>query len=211
MENINYISKLNYQDKETILSICQLHQSLIPTSPVAMLGLKFLKQFYYPQLTKNNLLFCEYYKYDQKIVGFITYTTEPEKFVKIGIKKSFFNFIFALTASIFEDYRRFIYLLKGSQLEKAHHNCDTGEAAVVSFGVLPYYRSREFTKKSKLYISNDLFANAMDSLNKLGFRKLRMIVEPNNIEALLFYQQFNSVVEPMNTFGRTWIKVTLNI
>ena len=66
------------------------------------------------------------------------------------------------------------------------YGSDVGE--LLSFGVLPEYRSRKFINDTGLNVSNDLFESAIEQLRQAGKSKLRAIVDKDNLEAQFFYR-----------------------
>ena len=199
---------LNPKDAKAVKAIANLHISLIPDSSVANLGTAFMERFYYNRLVRQGLIQCVYYQYASQVVGFLVYTLLPNQFMRLGIRKNVFLLCSICGALLLSHPGRLIQLLKGLKIEKAHQHCDDREAAVLSFGVLPYFRSHKFIKENGIRISNELFIYVLDVILKNGYEKVRMIVGPENREALFFYKQFNCCFEKISSMGFDLIKVT---
>ncbi|NJO12550.1 MAG: hypothetical protein HC872_02785, partial [Gammaproteobacteria bacterium] len=58
---------------------------------------------------------------------------------------------------------------------------------LLSFGLLPQFRSRKFVAESRLRISQDLLREAMRALESSRVELSRAIVDADNLEARLFY------------------------
>jgi ribosomal protein S18 acetylase RimI-like enzyme len=202
------IVALSAADPTAVRAVARLHRLLIPDSPVAMLGPTFMERFYYGPLIRQGLVHCDVYEHGGGAVGFISYTCDPDHFMRAGIRGNLARAITVGMRVMLEDPRRVVKLIKGFQLEHAHKGCQAREAAVLSFGVLPDYRDPRFCRRSGLRISTDLFGHALDALRLKGFDTVRMIVGPENREALLFYRQFDCSYQTVVAAGRRWVKVT---
>jgi len=99
MENTNLI-KLDGSSNEQIEAISLLHTSLLPESKVSLLGIFFLKKFYYSILIKNNLIDSYIYKSGGKYAGFIVCTDRPFVFMKEGMRRNFLYLSFVLGVSV---------------------------------------------------------------------------------------------------------------
>ena len=205
---VRHIFVLEHLNKDAIKRIAFLHQLLMPTSPVAALGNLFMEKFYYSRLINDRLIRCNYYKYDNKIVGFIVYTDDPEGFLRQGILKNLFIFCPIILTVFLKNPKKFTQVVKASQLEHALKTKETGEGAILSFGVLPEYRDRKFINKTGLLISNELFEDTVKLLKQKRIRNIRFLIEPDNREAMVFYMQYGCKFEKINTLGRSLIKVS---
>ena len=205
------IVTLNFRDKISIESVASLHEILLPASPVASLGPRFMKKFYYSKLIEDGLICCDYYKYGDRIVGFITYTKYPSNFLKIGIRKRFLTLIPLLTVVFCQKPHRFIEILKVSQLERAIKKGNKSEGAILSFGVLSEYRDRVFIHRTGLLIAHELFQHVVQFFRKEAFSTIRLLVEPDNKETLLFYHYYDCKFQKIQTLGRYLIKITCKV
>ena len=205
------IIALHHNDKAAIKSVAYLHKTLLPTSPVAILGSAFMEKFYYSRLLKDALIHCDYYQYDGKIVGFIAYTKNPSNFLKIGIRKNFFYLSTLMVFLFFQKPEKIIQILQVSQLNKAIRKESKHEGAILSFGVLPEYRDRNFIHKTGFVISHELFQHAVNFFRKETFSTLRMLIEPDNKEAFLFYHHYGCKFQRIHVIGKTLTKITCGI
>ena len=211
MEAINRIGSLRFDDKTRVKKIACIHQKLLPNSPVVGLGTIFMEMFYYSLLIKSSLIVCDYYQHDDDIAGFIAYTTDPDNFMKKGIKKHFVKFCFILSRILIRDPRKINHLFSGSQLEQALKSDINNEAAILSFGVLPKYRTRRFINKTKAHISNELFEHSVNYLSKKKCHQIRLLIEQDNREAIFFYMQYGCTFKEIRNLGRTLVQATYHI
>lgn len=202
---------LHHEDKAAIKSVAHLHRTLLPTSPVAKLGSAFLERFYYSRFLKDALLNCDYYRYDGKIVGFITYTKRPFDLLKIGLSKNFFYLCGFMLFLFVRRPHKIIETLGVLRLNTGIQSEDKHQGAILSFGVLPEYRNRKFIDKTGTYISHELFRHTFDFFRKDGISKLRMLVEPDNREALLFYHTYGCKFQKVDLMGKPLMQVTYTI
>jgi ribosomal protein S18 acetylase RimI-like enzyme len=132
-------------------------------------------------------------------------------FLMKGILKNPLHFCITMSAALARHPRKLGQILKASQLEKALKTTETQEAAILTFGVLPEFRDRKFLRRSGVRISNELFEYAIAHLRRHKMSRVRLLIEPTNTEALLFYTHYGCKFDRVDTLGRTLIKVTYPI
>lgn len=206
------ISALIHKDKAEIKRVAWLHnKTLLPSSPIAIFGSSFMEKFYYSRLIKDSLIHCDYYQYDGKIVGFIAYTKNPSNFLRVGIRKNFFYLSILIIILFCQRPKRLTQILKVSQLERAIKKENKHEGAILSFGVLSEYRSRNFIYKTGLLISAELFQHTVQFFRKEAFSTIRLLVEPDNKETLLFYHHYGCKFQKIHPLGKALMKITCRI
>ena len=125
-------------DKQ-VLSV--LHRTLLPHSPVALLGLEFMREFYYNDLLDLGLIFGSVVYVDKVPAGFIVATHCPSRFMIEGIKKRCFKLVYLMTKTIILHPSRITSIFEAvrimSKLPCSAKKENVGE--ILSFGVLPEY------------------------------------------------------------------------
>jgi len=166
-----------------------LHAMLLPHSPVALLGHDFMAGFYYSALPRLRLI-CGHVAYvDEQPAGFIVATHDSSGFMRQGLRKAFFPLARVMLQSVLRAPRRVAAIWEAVQIMRTMPPTDPGDRAgeLLSFGVLPQYRSREFMLRTRLRLSQDLLAAAMAQLCARGVNVVRVIVDADNLEARMFY------------------------
>ena len=204
---IKLLDPMNLRD---IKSAVHLHSTLIPKSPVVLLGSTFTEKFYYSKLVQHRLLYCDLYEFNGQMVGFIAYTKNPN-FLKLGFQRYFLSLAYFLTPLFIQNPFRVFQLFRASQLNKGLKPTNCQEGFILSFGVLPEYRNHRFIRKTGLRISHELFKRAAQFFREHDVAIIKMLVEPHNKEALLFYHSFSCSFENITVLRKKLIKVTYKV
>jgi ribosomal protein S18 acetylase RimI-like enzyme len=188
--NISY--KLIPFDQNTpapVGDLAQLHQTLLPISPVALLGKRFMEQFYYHILPREGLICGAVAYIDGQPAGFIVATPDSSSFMKIALRRHWWRLIWVIGTSVLRDPKRLAAIWEAWQIMRSLKPSDIGEleGELLSFGVLPAYRNPKFIRQSGLQISQDLFHRAVTQIQAAGICQIRAIVEADNTAAKLFY------------------------
>lgn len=170
-------------------SLATLHAALLPHSPAALLGPSFLEDFYYSKLPARGLIFGAVAYVDSAPAGFIVATDDSAGFMGEGIRRDWPTLALIGAKSVFSP-KRLGAIFEAIQIMR-HLDAPAGDRAVgelLSFGVLPQYRSREFMRTRNLRIGLDLQRAAIEQLRARGAATVRAIVDSDNVEARLFYR-----------------------
>lgn len=167
----------------------RLHGELLPHSPVALLGPEFLQRFYYRTLPRLGLISGQVAFVDGRPAGFIVATHDSAGFMRAAIRRHFPRIAGILTVSVLRDPRRIAAIWEGLQILRGLPPQAPGQmrGEILSMGVLPEFRRREFLVRTRLRIGQDLLAAALEQLEARGVSEVRAIVDADNLEARLFY------------------------
>jgi ribosomal protein S18 acetylase RimI-like enzyme len=183
--------------------------------PVARLGELFLARFCYGQLIRDGLMRAALYEVDGKPVGFVAYTDCSITFHRTAIKSRLFCVAYLMLISLLRRPRLLLAIPKAmwlmlSRRAEIHLGSDP-LAEVVGIGVLPEYRAPGFVRKTGLRISEELIAHAGAYFRSLGLTKMRMIVEANNKQTLVFYHCLGATFEPYQQHGEPMVLVWFDL
>jgi ribosomal protein S18 acetylase RimI-like enzyme len=169
--------------------LARLHGELLAHSPVALLGPEFMSRFYYRQLPRLGLIFGQIAFVNEEPAGFIVATDDSSGFMLRAVRSKFFSIAATMITSILRDPKRLGAVWEAIQIMRGLPAAQEGNAVgeLLSFGVLPAFRSREFMVRSRLRISQDLLNAAVDQMKRRGVAAARVIVDADNLEARLFY------------------------
>lgn len=166
-----------------------LHAELLAHSPVALLGPDFLRRFYYRVLPRMGLVFGQVAFVEGRPAGFIVATHDASGFMRTALRRQFVRIGFILLASVLRDPRRIGAIWEGLQILRGLPPQAPGQpqGEILSMGVLPEFRRREFLVRTRLRIGQDLLAAVMKQMAARGVRRVRVIVDADNLEARVFY------------------------
>jgi ribosomal protein S18 acetylase RimI-like enzyme len=169
--------------------LARLHGELLPHSPVALLGPEFMSRFYYRQLPRLGLIFGQIAYVNEQPAGFIVATDDSSGFMQRAVRSRFFTIAATMATSILRDPKRLGAIWEAVQIMRGLPAAQEGHAVgeILSFGVLPAFRSRDFMVRSRLRISQDLLNAVVEQLRHRGVAAARVIVDADNLEARLFY------------------------
>jgi ribosomal protein S18 acetylase RimI-like enzyme len=169
--------------------LAQLHGELLSHSPVALLGPEFMSRFYYRELPRLGLIFGQIAYIDQQPAGFIVATDDSSGFMQRAVKSRFVSIASTLAVSVLRSPKRIAAIWEALQIMRGlpPAQSDSAVGELLSFGVLPAFRSREFLARTRIRISQDLVNGAIEQMKACGVASARVIVDADNLEARLFY------------------------
>lgn len=187
-QNIIY---LNWNDKEHIKAVSNLHIKLLPESILSKLGYLFLSKFYYAKLTKHNLIDVYLYKQKEEYAGFISCTNKPFTFMGEGKKKNFLFIIALLGLLIVLSPNKLKCLLKMKNdfsLDNLQKKFGDDIGQFLSFGVLEDYR-KSIDPTEEITVPNVLM-KLVSSHFKINNKKcFFLMVLKTNVTAIKFYEK----------------------
>jgi ribosomal protein S18 acetylase RimI-like enzyme len=207
--NPNYeIVFFDGQHLPSVRDLTMLHTATLPTSPVALLGDRFMAQFYYKKLPRHNFIFGAVAYVDHQPAGFIVATRDPEGFMGAAMRRYWGALVWTLGLSLLQEPRkRFSAIWEAWQVMR--HRVPSPQpdqqklagAELLSFGVLPQYRSAQFSRQTGLQISADLLRAMVKKLSLEGASSIRAVVDADNTSAKLFYHAMGWHLEQTTPSG----------
>lgn len=94
---IEFLDPDNAADVDNVAALYEGH---LATSPVVKLGPRFLREFFFSQLVKDELLGCLVGRVDGKVVSFLSWTNHPSDFIGRGIKRHLVSLSWIMIRSI---------------------------------------------------------------------------------------------------------------
>jgi ribosomal protein S18 acetylase RimI-like enzyme len=107
--------------------------------------------------------------------------------------------------------QKVIQILEVMRLTKGVKTESKNEGTILSFGVIHEYRNRSFIDTTGTFIAHELFQHTFHFFRKANISRLRMLVEPENKEALLFYHTYGCKFEKIDMMGKSLVQVTHTI
>ncbi len=169
--------------------LAMLHTELLPTSPLAKLGPRFMERFYYTDLPRKGSIFGAIAYVDDRPAGFVVATYDSNRFMKSVIRQMWWKLAWELGLTILfypASIKSIWEALTIMQSRETIQN-DHAEGEILSMGGVPAYLNSRFIRKTGLRIANDLFQWVMDQLQTKDLVLIRAIVDADNIPAQFFY------------------------
>jgi ribosomal protein S18 acetylase RimI-like enzyme len=180
-----------------------LHKAVLPTSPVALLGDRFMEQFYYKLLPRHSLIFGAVAYVDYQPAGFIV-ATHDSGFMGTALRRHWPSLLWILGLAILQEpVKRFSAIWEAWQI--MNHRVPAQQqlvgAELLSFGVLPHYSSAQFCRQTGLKLSADLLNTMVKRLSQEGASTIRAVVDADNTSAKLFYHAMGWQLEQTSPAG----------
>jgi ribosomal protein S18 acetylase RimI-like enzyme len=166
-----------------------LHAALLPESPVARLGSRFMQDFYYRVLPREGLLFGAVAYVDAQPAGFIAATHDRLGFMRTGVARAWPRLLAVLGVSVLSGSTPVRAMWQAAQVIRRRSRGEraAGGGEILSLGVLPAYREPGFVRRSGIRIATDLLDLALGELRARGVQQVGAAVRADNTEAKLFY------------------------
>lgn len=164
-------------------AVADLHFQFLADSPIAGLGERFVRSFFYTRLVQDGAVRVIFCRHDGRIVGFISYTPDPHGFMARGIRKHFVYLCWLMSTSLLmkpallSGVRRALSMVRerGGQTEPA----DPRLGEVISMVTLPDYQ-KHVPEGGKGRLTVRLFEEMVAGFRALGYDRIHLMVKPEN-------------------------------
>lgn len=202
---------LDPEDPRQVRAVAQLHDLLLPSSPIRRLGLRFMTHFYYRELVRDELVRVHLYRIEGQSVGFLAFTEHPHTFMAEGRRRHPLRLAFVLGMAILAKPSRVRTLWEAVTISRRADRSSTGGSAsvgeVLSFGVLPRFRSGERGSR----VSNQLFDATLRFFRERRFSRVEWNVERANERGQHFYRTYGARFEEAEIAGPDELRGTLEL
>ena len=171
-----------------VRDLARLHASLLPESPVSLLGRRFMERFYYRVLPHHGLIFGAVAYVGERPAGFVAATRASGGFMRLAMRRSWLSFGWVVATSVILAPRSIGPVWEAGRAIRAQQPGAESEAEgeILSLGVLPGYHELR-REVSGPRMSADLVGHAVAELGAMGVRSIRAMVKADNVPAKLFY------------------------
>ena len=182
-----------------------LHLALLDFGPMAGLGESFLREICYSDLIRDQLLRAAIYEVDGRPAALLAYTDRSITFHRQALRSHLGHVVSVLFRSISRSPRviknmfRAVRVILSRRGEKVLGQDPMAE--IVAVGVLPEFRSPKFVRKTGRKISEELIAHAARWFRSRGLNEMRIIVDADNLQTILFYHSLGAEFEPYEQAG----------
>jgi len=183
--------------------LAMLHRKLLPWSPVAELGDRFMKRFYYNDLPKAGYIFGAIAYVDKLPVGFISATHDSNGFMRSAMQKLWWRLILEVGINSLFYPKSILSILKAARITESRKTKSRAqlEGEILSLGVLPDYTDFRYIHKTGLRIANDLLHRTMVQLQTKEIKLVRAYIFADSPSTQLFYHGQGWKIERSNISG----------
>ena len=188
-----------------IADISDLHERLLPASPIVKLGKPFMQRFYYSVLPAEGHVFGAVAYVDSKPAGFIVAAADSHGFMRRAAKQHFFSLAWLIGTSLLLSPRRVCGLLSAWRIMRARAQTPSGEGGlgeILSIGVLAEYTQRALRRQTGVHLAGRLMAHALGELRSKGVESVGIVVDTDNRRAREFYESFG--FHPRTELPKGW-------
>lgn len=167
-----------------------LHTALLPDSPVVGLGRDFMERFYYRSLPALQLIYGAVAYVDDQPAGLIVATHDSDGFMRTALHRRWWLIAWVLGGALLRKPRRAAALWEAIRIMGNRETAARAEpiGELLSFGVLPEFRSARFVRHSGLRVGQDLMQTALDRLRAHGVQAVCALVDKDNVTVKLMYR-----------------------
>ena len=172
--------------------VSQAHVELDPTaflSQIKEIGVTFREEIFYPALIEDPDGFVWIYLVQGNLAGYIAGTQDVPSFYKL-LKRRAPLLLFRLLAKAILKMPSLLvkYAASGVRMERMPQK-ELIPAEIISFGVLPAYRTPEFELQHGRHVAKALFEKAVESFRQAGIREYKVMTIQQNKAANRFYER----------------------
>lgn len=187
---------------EDRVAVAFLHAAMVPHSPIVQLGREFMEDYYYNELIADGLIGSVVAYVNDKPAGFIAYTRRPQDFMVTGMRRHLFALVPVVGRAVLARPKRMRFVARALGILKRRRDQITigppYDSEVISFAVMPQYRTPAFVAANDMHLGHELFGRAIEMMRDAGARKLAMLVEARDRETQLFLHEYGC------SFTREW-------
>ncbi len=171
-------------------AVAEMHVRMLPTSPVVLLGKRFLRDFYYTLLPAHGYIHVMIAYIGDQPAGFIAVTPDPNGFMGIALRRWWYRIGWILFVSVLaQPVKRLAALWEAFQIMTARKDVtpDPFTAEFLSLAVLPEFTNPKFVQESGLRVARELITQGVQVLADTGAKRVLAVVDADNLPARLMY------------------------
>jgi hypothetical protein len=199
------------------LAAARLHIKLFgQIGPIAQLGEHLLKTYCYSHLIRTGMMQAVFVEVAGQPVGLAAYTGNSTMLHEAALR-SHLPFVFRQTLRALLRRPALVARLPGAALllwerrREKIRQADGAFAEVISFGVLPRYRTHTFLQRTGLRVPDLLLDHVLNDLRAQGYPRVRGVVLLSNKPAFAFFTRRADRVESFPSAVRPSIQVWLTL
>lgn len=143
---------------------------------------------FYRTILESREAFCYLYEVDGKVAGFISGADDVNTVRKRILLRNFFQLGWHLIKHFCKDPAKILVFAKMGLQSWRLERGDAAPEKLLSFGVLPEYRTPQFYATHRVRIARELFFKAVGEHGARGVSQFILLVGRKNMLAQIFYE-----------------------
>ncbi|MEO6445124.1 MAG: hypothetical protein ABIZ91_03640 [Gemmatimonadaceae bacterium] len=186
------IEFLDPDDAADVDHVAALYEEYLATSPVVKLGPRFLREFFFSQLVRDDLLGCLVCRVDGKVIAFLSWTNHPSDFVGRGIKRHFVSLAWIMVRSIaarpvfLRDLLHTMRMVSRRAGDSGTSGDEQGVIEAISIVVPPAFQ-KHVPPGGKSRVTVRLVQTLAEHARGQGVTKVLYVVQPTNMSSCMFF------------------------
>ena len=211
------VRPIDPDDQADTRTAARLHIKLFgEIGPIAQLGEHLIASYCYGHLIRTGMMKAVLFDVGDQSVGLAAYTGDVVALHEAALRRHLPFVLRETLRSLIRQPRLLARLPGVAMLIWERHSermPSSGPpfAEVVTFGVLPRYRTHKFVQRSGLHVPDLLLDHVLDDLRTLGYPRVRGVVLTSNKPAVAFFCRRADRVESFPTALRPSIQVWLTL
>ena len=191
-----------------VSNVAALYEGFLATSPVVKLGPRFLREFFFSQLVKDDLLGCLVCRVEGRVIAFLSWTNHPSDFIGRGIKRHFLSLSWIMLKSI-AARPAFVGDLLATMKMVSRRSSDGGTSGdtpgvieAISIVVPPEFQ-KHVPPGGKSRLTVRLVQMLADHARAHGVEKVMYVVQPTNTSSCIFFSGMGCDFDKRTYAGQT--------
>jgi hypothetical protein len=203
------ISFLDPRNAWDVDAVARLHEEHLADSPIARLGPRFLRDFFYKRLVLDGLVAVFVCHVGDEVAGFLSYTTAPGDFVSRGVRRHplqlgwiMLRTILAGERSIADLWRVGHYVLKRGGNQLVATDRDRGAIEAISLITPPKFQ-KHVPEGGKSRLTVRLVETMATQARAEGVDRVMYAVSPKNAASNLLFNAMGCEFKKTTYAGET--------
>jgi hypothetical protein len=177
------IETLDPRNADDVSAVADIHMDVLGDSPVVGLGPRFLRDVFYGKLVEDGAVRVIMCRHEGQIIGFISYTPDPQGFMGKGIRKHFLYLTWVMSLSIvtkpalLKGILRALGMVRERSGESEPYDPRLGE--VISLATRPGSQ-KHVPEGGTTRVAVRLFQEVIAAFRHLQYERIHLLVQPEN-------------------------------
>jgi RimJ/RimL family protein N-acetyltransferase len=197
------IETLDPRNAGDVKAVVDLHLKFLADSPIVSLGERFVEHVFYTKLVEDGAVRVIICRHDGQVIGFISYTPDPQGFMMKGIRKHFAYMGWIMSTSVLMKPSLVKGILSALRLVRERGGSseppDPKLGEVISLAVLSEH-GKHVPEGGKGRVAVRLFQEALAAFKALEYERVHLLVKPDNRASNLLCSVMGCTFEKV-TFG----------
>ena len=199
------IETLDPRNADDVSAVADIHMQVLGDSPIVGLGPRFLRNVFYGKLVEDGAVRVIMCRHEGQIIGFISYTPDPQGFMGKGIRKHFLYLTGVMSVSILtkpaliKGIIRALGMVRARAGEREEHDPRLGE--VISLATRPGSQ-KHVPEGGTTRLAVRLFQDAITAFRDLQYERIHLLVQPDNRASNILCSVMGCQFEKISVAGK---------